>query len=75
MISALSAAGVRYVIASLWYVEDTITSKLMEKFYYFYMIEHQSPPVALKSAKASMSLNNDNDKISLDGFVCYQCNF
>lgn len=51
MISALSAAGVQYVISNLWNTSDLCTPILMDAFYYQYIEKKQSPPVALNKAK------------------------
>ena len=51
MISALSAAGVKYVISNLWNTSDFSTPILMDVFYYEYIEKKQSPPIALSKAK------------------------
>lgn len=51
MVSALSAAGVRYVISHLWDADDFSTAIFMDAFYYQYIEKKQSPPVALSKAK------------------------
>ncbi len=51
MVSALSAAGVKYVISSLWAVDDFSSAILMDRFYYEYMDNKLSPPKALQKAK------------------------
>ena len=52
MVSALSAAGVRYVISSLWKLDDLGTAIMMEEFYRCYIIEKKSPVEALSCAQA-----------------------
>ena len=47
---AFSAAGVKYVVSSLWQVDDQATAILMDKFYEGY-VSGMKPPVALQHAK------------------------
>ena len=47
------SAGARNVVASLWSVEASSTSKLMKKFYR-HLHEHEAPERALRSAKLEM---------------------
>lgn len=55
MVDAFAAAGVQYVIASLWNVADSIgIVLLMEAFYHYYIQEHNSPPIALNKAKHTL---------------------
>lgn len=57
MTGAFAAAGVKYVIANLWNVPETLgTVILMDAFYYYYIKEKMDPPVAL--AKAKIYLRN-----------------
>ena len=51
MISALSAAGVKYVISSLWSQDDLATAIMMEEFYKRYQKEKQNPDEALRNAQ------------------------
>lgn len=51
MISALSAAGVKYVISNLWSADDFATAVIMDAFYYFYTNGWNEPPIALSKAK------------------------
>lgn len=51
MVSALSAAGVHYVISHLWSADDFGTAVFMDVFYYLYMEKKIVPPMALKMAK------------------------
>lgn len=51
MISALSAAGVKYVISSLWSQDDLGTAVMMEEFYRLYEGESRTPDEALCRAK------------------------
>ncbi|WP_073113249.1 CHAT domain-containing protein [Hespellia stercorisuis] len=52
MVGAFAAAGVDYVIAHLWNVPDCISTViLMDTFYYYYVEENISPPLALAKAK------------------------
>ncbi len=50
---AVLSAGARNVVASLWSVEASSTSKLMKKFY-SHLHEHEAPERALRSAKLEM---------------------
>ena len=51
MISALSAAGAKYVISNLWSANDFATAVLMDAFYYYYANGWNEPPVALSKAR------------------------
>lgn len=51
MTGALSAAGVQYVVCSLWSADDFATAILMDEFYKQYFGHKEPPPIALKSAK------------------------
>lgn len=54
LVGGFSAAGVKYVISSLWSVDDFATALLMDAFYYHYGVKKLSPPSALKIAKQYM---------------------
>ena len=51
MVSALSAAGVKYVISSLWSVNDLATAIFMDAFYAYYADGENEPPMALRKAQ------------------------
>lgn len=51
MVSALSAAGVKYVICSLWNQSDFGTAVMMEEFYRLYKNEGMRPVEALRGAQ------------------------
>ena len=51
MISALSAAGAKYVISNLWSVDDFATAVIMDAFYYYYANGWNEPPIALSKAR------------------------
>ena len=51
MVSALSAAGVKYVISNLWSVNDLASAVFMDAFYYYYANGRNEPPVALSKAR------------------------
>ena len=51
MVSALSAAGVKYVICSLWNQSDLATAVMMEEFYRLYEKEKKTPCHALREAQ------------------------
>lgn len=51
MVSALSAAGVKYVICSLWNQSDFGTAIMMEEFYRLYQQEGKTPFEALREAQ------------------------
>ena len=51
IVSALSAAGVKYVICSLWNQSDLGTAVMMEEFYRLYEKEKKSPCHALREAQ------------------------
>lgn len=51
MISALSAAGVKFVISNLWNANDFATAIFMDAFYYYYVNEENTPPDALNKAR------------------------
>lgn len=51
MISAFSAAGVRYVISNLWSVDDLASAVFMDQFYASYENGRISPPQALATAR------------------------
>ena len=50
MVGGFSAAGVRYVISSLWNVGDKATAVLMDKFYEYYVLG-EAPYEALSHAR------------------------
>lgn len=55
MVGAFAAAGVGYIVASLWNVAESAgIVLLMELFYNFYLQEHLPPPVALNKAKHTL---------------------
>lgn len=51
MVSAFSAAGVKYVISSLWSVNDLATAVFMDAFYSYYANGAEEPPTALRKAQ------------------------
>ena len=51
MVSALSAAGVKYVICSLWNQSDVGTAVMMEEFYRLYVQERKTPCEAIREAQ------------------------
>jgi len=51
MVSAFSAAGVKYVISSLWSANDLATAILMDAFYDYYANGVDEPPAALRKAQ------------------------
>lgn len=51
MVSAFSAAGVKYVISSLWSVNDLATAVFMDAFYSYYANGAEEPPAALRKAQ------------------------
>lgn len=51
---AFKLAGVDKVLMSLWNVDDYCTSKLMQKFYHFYLKEGLSEEKALRAAQSSI---------------------
>ncbi len=52
MVGAFAAAGVSYVIAHLWNAPESVSTViLMDTFYYLYIEEKMSPPIALAKAK------------------------
>lgn len=51
MVSALSAAGVKYVISNLWSVNDLASAVFMDAFYYYYANGWNEPPIALSKAR------------------------
>ncbi len=51
---AVLSAGARNVVASLWPVEVSSTSKLMKKFY-THLHDHETPEQALRAAKMEMA--------------------
>ena len=51
MVSAFSAAGVKYVISSLWSANDLATAILMDVFYDYYANGVDEPPAALRKAQ------------------------
>lgn len=54
MVSALSAAGVKYVISSLWNLDDLATAVMMVEFYRRYECEGKQPYEALREAQHYM---------------------
>lgn len=54
LLGGFAAAGVSYVIASLWAVDDFATMLLMELFYSQYAGKHVEPGLALKEAKKEL---------------------
>lgn len=51
MVSALSAAGAKYVVSNLWSVNDLASAVFMDAFYYYYANGWNTPPVALSKAR------------------------
>lgn len=51
MVSALSAAGAKYVISNLWSVNDLASAVFMDAFYYYYANGWNAPPIALSKAR------------------------
>lgn len=51
MISALSAAGAKYVISNLWSANDFASAVFMDAFYYYYANGWNDPPTALSKAR------------------------
>lgn len=51
MISALSAAGAKYVISNLWSANDFASAVFMDAFYYYYANGWNEPPIALSKAR------------------------
>ena len=51
MVSALSAAGVKYVISNLWSANDLASAVFMDAFYYYYANGWNEPPIALSKAR------------------------
>ena len=51
MVSAFSAAGVKYVISRLWSVNDLATAIFMDAFYAYYAGGVNEPPMALRKAQ------------------------
>lgn len=52
LVSAFSAAGVKWVICHLWSAHDCATAILMGTFYQRYLVQHRSVPDALQEAKS-----------------------
>lgn len=51
MVSALSAAGAKYVISNLWSANDFASAVFMDAFYYYYANGWNEPPIALSKAR------------------------
>ena len=51
MVSALSAAGAKYVISNLWSANDFASAVFMDAFYYYYANGWNDPPTALSKAR------------------------
>lgn len=51
MVSAFSAAGVKYVISSLWSANDLAAAVFMDAFYSYYANGAEEPPAALRKAQ------------------------
>lgn len=51
MVSALSAAGAKYVISNLWSANDFASAVFMDAFYYYYANGWNDPPIALSKAR------------------------
>lgn len=51
MVSALSAAGAKYVISNLWSANDLASAVFMDAFYYYYADGWNDPPIALSKAR------------------------
>lgn len=51
MVSALSAAGAKYVVSDLWSANDFASAVFMDAFYYYYANGWSEPPLALSKAQ------------------------
>jgi len=51
---AFKLAGVEYIVASLWDVNDVASKDLMVLFYDHLLLKNQSPAIALRNAKLEM---------------------
>lgn len=51
LISAFSAAGVKYIVSNLWLVDDFASVIFMNAFYYYYISKNKAPYIALHYAK------------------------
>ncbi len=65
---AFKLAGVDYVVASLWNVNDEATQQLMVQFYQNLLQQKQSPADALRNAKEGF-MKNDVDPEFWAGFI------
>ena len=65
---AFKLAGVNYVIASLWDVNDTATKDLMVAFYTNLLQKKQDPATALRKAKAALR-NEGYEPVDWAGFI------
>lgn len=54
LVSAFAAAGVRYVVTSLWEADDFSTAELMRRFYQL-LREGRPAPAALREAKRTLA--------------------